>query len=149
MRIAERLRVAPSGRELRPAGQRRVSGLREAIDAALDPEEPAIHVVQKDPGRVGYGSPELGRAPRALGERRGAGERLLAVGGHDRHLGRSAKRGIAQAPAMLLDEARPPPGVAAGTPWPRLDENVHPAAGGDAEQPEAQEPAQLAHARIV
>src|SRR5262245_64380906 len=50
---------------------------------------------------------------------------------------------------MLLDEARPPPRITARTPRPRLDQNIHPAAGGDGEQPEAEEPAQLAHARIV
>ena len=57
--------------------------------------------------------------------------------------------GIAASPPVLLDDPGPPLGVAPWTPRHRLDQHLDLAAGRHAEQAEAEQAAELAHARIV
>src|SRR6185312_10643791 len=133
----------------RPADERRLALGGEGVDAALDPGEPAVIIVQQDLRRCRYLDPELTCRARAGGQRGGAGERLLAVGGHDRLPGAAALRRVAAASVVLVDEARAAPMVAARLPRAGLDQDVDPALLGDAEQAEAQQAAELAHARIA
>src|ERR1700730_17299744 len=70
-------------RLLRPAFQRGMSGVGENIHAALDAIEPAIDVVQKNFCSVGNLWPQIAYPPRPLRQGRGAGQRLLTIGGHD------------------------------------------------------------------
>src|SRR5580692_3619321 len=71
-------------RVLRPALQCRAAGIGENIDAALGAVEPAIDVVQKYLWRVRNPGLQIAHPARALRQRRGTGQRLLTIGGHDR-----------------------------------------------------------------
>src|SRR5581483_5048382 len=95
---------ALSDLRLRPSHQRRRAFRREAIDTALEAEEPAVDIVQQDLGRIWNRRPDFGRPARTVRERCRAGERPLAVGGHDRHLARAAGGWIADAAPMLVDD---------------------------------------------
>src|SRR5262245_40265780 len=50
---------------------------------------------------------------------------------------------------MLVEQARAAPGIAARPPRPGLDQNLHAAVRRDAEKPETQQPAELAHPWIA
>src|SRR5262249_45465872 len=119
------------------------------VGPALDGHEPAVDVAQQNLRRSRDGSFALGGAPRPLRQRRRAGERLLAVRGHDRRLAAATERGIAETPPMLVDQARPALAIAARTPRDRLDQKLDAAARRHAEQAETQQPAKFAHARIA
>src|SRR3954452_1841514 len=132
-----------------PARQRFRTGLGETIDAALDPEEPAVHVVQEYLRGIRSGGLDLGCPTRPAGKRRRAGQRPLAVGGHDRRLGRATENRIAEPPTVFIDQARPAFWIAPRPPWTGLHQHLDTTGGGHAEQAETQKPAQLAHARIA
>src|SRR6185437_1477543 len=142
-------RLAFAGSARGPADERGLSFGGEHVDAALDAGEPAIIIVQQDLRCRWYLDPELARPSRAGRQRRGAGERLLAVGGHDREPRAAAQRRVAAAPVVLVDETRAAPVVAARLPRAGLDQDIDAALCGDAEQAEAQQAAELAHARIA
>src|SRR6478609_1064320 len=132
-----------------PARQRFRTRLGETIDAALDPEEPAVHVVQEYFRGIRRGGLDLGCPARPAGKRRRAGQRPLAIGGHDRRLGRATENRIAEPPPVLIDQARSAFWIAPRPPWTGLHQHLDTAGGGHAEQAETQKPAQLAHARIA
>src|SRR6185436_7786932 len=132
-----------------PARQRFRTRLGETIDAALDPEEPAVHVVQEYFRGIRRGGLDLGCPARPAGKRRRAGQRPLAVGGHDRRLGRATENRIAEPPPVLIDQPRSAFWIAPRPPWTWLHQHLDTAGGGHAEQAETQKPAQLAHARIA
>ena len=87
----------------------------EPVNAALDPGEPAVDVAQENAGGAWDNRPNVPRAARATGERGSAGERLLPVGGHDWHLGRSPESGVAYPAAMFLNKPCAALWVLAGT----------------------------------
>src|SRR5258708_29295878 len=72
------------GLVLWPALQCGATGIGQHVDAAFGAVEPAIDVVQQDLSGIGNGRSEVANAAGPRGERRGAGQRLLAIGGHDR-----------------------------------------------------------------
>src|SRR3954463_16533252 len=98
-------------REMRgPPHERRLAALRERIDAALDPDEPAVNVAEKDLRRIRCVRFEVAWPGRFQRQRRRTRQGLLAVGRHDR-LPRAASRcRVAAAPAVLFDN----PGAALG-----------------------------------
>jgi catechol 2,3-dioxygenase-like lactoylglutathione lyase family enzyme len=67
-----------------PPLQGRFAEAGEPIHPALHPLEPAVDVSAHDPACRGRRRPELTHPARTRLEQRGAGERLLPVGGHDR-----------------------------------------------------------------
>src|SRR5713226_2759512 len=123
--------------------QRRGACLRQRIDAAFDAAEPAVHIAQQYLGCIRDDRLDLGCAPRPLRQRRGAGERLLAVGGHDRRLRHSAQCRIADPAPMLIDQAHAPTRILARTPRSRLHQDFDPSGRRDAEKPESKKPTKL------
>ena len=73
----------------------------------------------------------------------GAGERLLAVGGHDRAFGAATDGGIATTAAMLGDDARTALGIGPWFPFDRLDNGFDDAVVEDGEQAETEQAAEL------
>src|SRR5436853_7824521 len=106
-------------RLLRPTRQRRCARRRESIPAARDTEEPAVDVAQQNLGRIGNRAFDLGCAPWAAGQRSRAGERLLAVGGHDRRPANAAGNRITQTPPVLVEQANSTPRIHARAPTPK------------------------------
>ena len=84
-----------------------------------------------------------------MGQRSRAGERLLAVGSHDRRPANSAGNRITQTPPVLVEQANSTPRIAARSPWPRLDQHLDASGCRDSEKSKTQKPAKLAHARIT
>ena len=79
----------------------------------------------------------------------GAGERLLTIGGHDWRSCRPAGCGIAVARPMLMDKPSAASRILAGTPWLGFDQHFDKARRPHPEQTEAEETAELVHARIA
>src|SRR3984885_13604239 len=92
-------------RLLRPALQRGMSGIGQEIDAALGAIEPAVHIMLQNFRRIGHLGLEVAYPPRSLRQRRCAGQRLLAIGGHDRRARAAAQRRVALAAPVLGDKA--------------------------------------------
>src|SRR5260370_18873438 len=134
---------------LRPTAQRRGARLRQGIDAALDAAEPAVHVGQQYLRCIPDDRLDLGCAPRTLRQRSGAGERLLAVRGHDRRPRHSGRCRIADPAPMLIDQTQAPTLIPARTPGSRLYQDFDPAGRRDAEKPKTEEPAKLADPGIA
>jgi hypothetical protein len=133
----------------RPALQRRFPKGGEAVDAALHTLEPAIHIAQQYLAGIGRDRPKLLRPARCRPQQRGAGEGLLAVGGHHGLARRAARRRIAVAPRVFAEQSRAaalirPRPVGSG-----LGEHLDPIARGvDGQQTETHQPAETVHARI-
>src|SRR5665213_213244 len=134
---------------LRPALQRGMSGVGQDIDTALGAVEPAVDVVQQNFRRVGNLRLEIAHPPRPLRQRRGAGQRLLTIGGHDRRPRAAAQRRIALAAPVLGDEARAFFWIAARACGGRRDQHFDVAAAGDREHPETEPAAEIAVARVA
>ena len=79
------------------------SGLHVGINAALNSGEAnsAVDVAQENAGGVWDERTYLPMQRRAPG---GAAKRLLPIGGHDWHLGRSPESGITYPPAIFLNQ---------------------------------------------
>ena len=99
--------------------------------------EPTIDIALKDFGGIRRKYPKVSRTTRRPGKRAGHGERLLAIGRHLWHTGRTARDGIPLAATMLFDDARTSFGVALRLPGRWLRHHVDPAVGGDIEKAEA------------
>src|SRR6266700_3909530 len=136
-------------RALRPARERRRTLRGEAVGPAYDAEKPAVDIAQQNLRRIGDSGFDVGGAPGAAGQRSRASECLLAIVGHDRRLAASTGGGIAEPPPVFVEQARAAPRIAARPPGAGLDQHLHAAARRDAEKPEAQQPAELAHAWIA
>ena len=108
---------------LGPPSQRGGTLVRERVNAAFDPGEPPVDIAQKNAGRVWDDRPNLLSAARAPGQGGGTDKRLLPIGGHDWHLGRSAESGITYPASMFLNQPCTALGVLAGTPWFRLNKH--------------------------
>ena len=128
---------------LRPPHQGRPSRIGQLIDAASGPREPAIDIVLQYLGCVGDGGPQISRRLRTIPEQGGTGERLLAIGGHDRRSCAAAGNRIAEAalvfahePAALLQVAARPPGAG-------FYQQLDVPGGGDADEAEAEQPQSL------
>ena len=134
---------------LRPAFQRGPSGIGQDINSALSAVEPAINIVQQDLRCVGNLGLEIAHAPRSLRQRRGAGQRLLAIGRHDRRPRAPAQRRIALATLMFGDKARSLPGVAVRTCGGWFDNHLDIAGVGDREHAKAEPSAEIAVACIA
>jgi len=78
-----------------PSHERSPSDLGQCVDTALDPDKPAIHVPLQDFRRVGYAPLQFAKAPGPHGQGRRTGQRLLAIGRHDRLTRNAASNGIA------------------------------------------------------
>jgi hypothetical protein len=77
--------------------------------AASSALEPAIDIAQQNAAGVGDGGPQVARPPGAGAHSSGAGERALAIGGHNRLAGRASGRRVAVPLRVLVEE----PGAAA------------------------------------
>ena len=134
---------------LAPAQQGGPAGIRERINAAFDPDKPAINVSEQDLGGVGQGRFQIPWPCGALGQGSRAGECLLPIRCHEGLAHAAARDRIAVTPPVFLHDAGSTLAIAPRPPGNRLDENVDLASGGDAEDPEAQEAAELLDARIL
>jgi hypothetical protein len=83
------------------------------------------------------------------GKRVGHSKRLLTIGSHLGHPGRTAHDGIPLATTMLLNDARTPFGIAPRLPWRWLCDHVDPPLCGDGEKAKAEESTELLYARVV
>src|SRR6516225_10867 len=106
--IARRGRRRRGGERLRPAPQRRLAEPGQPIPAGRDALEPAVSVAQQNPAGIGRGLLEIARPAGTRQEPGGAGERPLAIGGHDWPAGRAAKRRIAPTPRVLAEKPPTP-----------------------------------------
>ena len=148
--VMERPRRRPKvERLLRPALQRGVSGVGQYVDAAFGAIEPAIDIVQQDLRRVGNFGPQIAHPSRALRQRRRAGQRLLAIGRHDRGARAAAQRRVALAPLVLGDQPRALLRIAARARGRRLDQHLDVSVAGDAEHAETEPAAEIAIARVA
>src|SRR6267142_2600356 len=124
-------------------------GIGQHVDAALGAIEPAIDVVLQDLRRVGNLRLEVAHTPRPSRQRRRAGQRLLAIGRHDRRARAPAQRRVALAAPVLGDQARALLGVAARAGRGRFDEYLDVAGIGHREHSKAQPSAEITIARIT
>ncbi len=133
-----------------PALQCRLTKAGQPIDARLRALEPAIHIAQQNPPRIGCHGPEVARAARAGTQYFGAGKCLLPVGGHHRLTGRAASGWITPAPCMFAEQSCAPALIGARTVRPGLGEYFDPVAGNvDGHQTQADQPAETMHAWIA
>src|SRR5260370_5856799 len=82
-------------RLLRPTFQCGMSGIGQHINAPFGAIEPAINVVLQDFRGVGNLGLEIAHTPWPPRQRRRAGQRLLAIGRHDRRARAASERRIA------------------------------------------------------
>ena len=80
---------------------------------------------------------------------RGAGQRLLPIGGHDRCARAAARRRVATPTPVLVDESRSASRVSPGCRRGRTDDDFHLAGFRDAEHSEAESPAEIAEADVA
>ena len=132
-----------------PTHERRPSDLRQGVDTALDPDEPAIHVPLQDFRRVGHAHFQFTEAPGPYGQGRRTGQRLLAIGRHDRLARNAACDGITLTPPVFGNDRGPAPRITPRPPGHRLDDDVDLARSGHCQKPEAKETTKLLDASVT
>ena len=98
---------------------------------------------------IGVVALQIAGPERAGHEGSGAGEGLLAVGGHDGLAGAATGGGIAPAAPMLLDEPDALAGVLARQRRNGTDDDLDVITGADAEHAEAEPAAEVAEAAVT
>ena len=132
-----------------PTHERGPSDLRQSVDTTLDPDKPAVDVPLQDFRRIGYAHFQCAEAPSPYGQGCGTGQRLLAIGGHDRLTRNAACDGVALPLAMFGDDRGPALRITPRSPGHGLDDDVDPASSGHGQKPEAKETTKLLDASII
>ncbi len=93
------------GNVVGPCDEGDATGRGQPVKPPFDPLEPTVDIASKDFGGIRSKYPKVPRATRRASKRVGHGERLLTIGGHLGHPGRTAHDGVPFAATMLLDDA--------------------------------------------
>jgi hypothetical protein len=142
--------VLHSGRRrLRPAQKRGSARLGQGVDSPLDGDEPPIDVAAQDFRSVWYVRPKVPGTSRALRQRGGASERVLAISRHDRFPRSSTFNRIAPSAAMLLNEAGSAAGILARHRRSGTHQHVNLAIRPHSEQAKTEPSAKVAKPRVV
>src|SRR3954447_24099376 len=141
--------MASAVRGLRPFDQGALAEVGEPVKSALDAHEPPIDVPEENFGCVRDRALQVARPAWSSGQRNRACERLLPVGREYRPPRGAPDCRIAAAALVLGHDLGPALRIAAWTPGTRLDQDLDFAACRYAHEPEAQQPAELAHPRVT